>query len=119
MRVRSLSSRVLKWPDAETVDQGVRRWAQSLAAQHSDVLRIGYFGSYARGDWGVGSDVDLIIIVGSSDEPFERRAAQFAASRLPVPVDLLVYTSDEWEALSRQGAFAATVEREARWIFPS
>jgi predicted nucleotidyltransferase len=39
---------------------------------HPEVVRVGYFGSYARGDWGVGSDLDLIIIVDRSDEPFAR-----------------------------------------------
>lgn len=95
----------------------MRLWAQEIAAQHPETVRVGYFGSYARGNWGVGSDVDLIVILASSVEPFERRAAQFDATGLPVPVDLLVYTSAEWESLRQQGRFAATVEREAKWVF--
>ena len=63
MPVRLLSSSVLKWPDAQTVDKAVRRWAEDIHQNRKDVLRIGYFGSYARGDWGVGSDLDLIIIL--------------------------------------------------------
>jgi hypothetical protein len=30
MPVRSLSSSVLKWPDVQTVDLAVRRWANTL-----------------------------------------------------------------------------------------
>ena len=63
MPVRSLNSSVLKWPDAKTVDAAARRWAEKIAQDKKYVLKIGYFGSYARGDWGVGSDLDLIIIV--------------------------------------------------------
>ena len=74
MPVRLLSSPVLKWPDAQTVDKAVRRWAEDIHQNRKDVLRIGYFGSYARGDWGVGSDLDLIVIVKHSDLPFERRS---------------------------------------------
>jgi len=37
-------------------------------------LRIGYFGSYARGDWGVGSDLDLLVIVTAAEEAFEKRS---------------------------------------------
>jgi predicted nucleotidyltransferase len=45
------------------------------------VLEIGYFGSYARGDWGVGSDVDLIVIVAESELPRERRAVEFGTKK--------------------------------------
>ncbi len=99
MLVRSLSSSVLRWPDAREVDQAVRQWARRVAALHPDVLRVGYFGSYARGDWGPGSDVDLIVVVRSCDEPFERRAARLDATGLPVPADVLVYTEAEWRDL--------------------
>ena len=58
MPVRSLTSSVLRWPDSQTVDQAVRRWAEKVVRQRQHVVRIGYFGSYARGDWGVGSDTE-------------------------------------------------------------
>ena len=51
MPVRSLSSPVLKWPDQREVDQAVRRWCERAVATRPGVLRVGYFGSYARGDW--------------------------------------------------------------------
>jgi len=60
MPVRSLNSSVLVWPDRATVDRAVRAWAASIGPGRHDGQRIGYFGSYARGDWGVGSDLDLI-----------------------------------------------------------
>ena len=31
-------------------------WAAREAPRHAGLRRLGYFGSYARGDWGVGSD---------------------------------------------------------------
>lgn len=117
MPVRSLSSSVLKWPDAATVDRAVRAWAEALGRQRPDVCRIGYFGSYARGDWGVGSDLDLVIIVTHSAQPFERRAAAWDASALPVPADVLVYTLEEWQALPKQGRFYQTLIRETVWVY--
>lgn len=36
--------------------------AERVAGVRKDVLQIGYFGSYARDDWGVGRDLDLIVI---------------------------------------------------------
>lgn len=102
MPVRSSLSSVLRWPDAQTVDRAVRRWALQLSHSRSDVRRIGYFGSYARGDGGVGSDLDLIIIVATSERAFVRRAADWDTTSLPVPADLLVYTQTEWHMLEQQ-----------------
>ena len=118
MPVRLLSSSILKWPDLQTVDQAVRRWADRAVRGRRDVVRIGYFGSYARGDWGVGSDVDLLIVVAGSAEPFERRAVGWDATELPVPADVLVYTEAEWESLTASSPFHRRLIREARWLYP-
>lgn len=47
-------------------------------------IAIGYFGSYARGDWGFGSDVDLLVIVEEDPTPFIERAVRHEALSLPV-----------------------------------
>src|SRR5438132_1335261 len=110
MPVRSLNSSVLVWPDRDQVDRAVRAWAEAVARRRADVQRIGYFGSYARGDWGVGSDVDLIGVVDASDEPFERRSVRWPLEQLPVPAEILVYTPIELERLLARGdRFANTL----------
>jgi predicted nucleotidyltransferase len=82
------------------------------------VVRIGLFGSYARGDWGVGSDLDLIAVVDNSDVPLERRALSFDLLGLPVPADLLVYTVQEWDRLLAEGGrFARVVAAESVWLY--
>jgi hypothetical protein len=81
------------------------------------VRRIGYFGSYARGDWGVGSDLDVLVVVEHADEPWERRAAVWDATELPVPTDVFVYTAKEWEQRTAAPGFHATVMREVVWIY--
>ena len=85
MPVRSLSSSVMRWPDARVVDKGVRGWAQEAIRQHEGVLWLGYFGSYARGDWGPGSDLDLVVVIERSDLPFQRRPVEWDTTGLPVP----------------------------------
>lgn len=94
MPVRSLSSSVLRWPDARAVDEAVRWWAAEWAGRRKGVLRAGYFGYYARGDWRVGSDLDLLVVVDHSDLPFQRRPTEWDTTGLPVPADLPVYTRD-------------------------
>jgi uncharacterized protein len=118
MPVRSLTSSVMKWPDRDTVDRALRQWAEQLVTQEPAVRQVGYIGSYARGDWGVGSDVDIIVVVAHTTRPFERRSLSWDTAMLPVPADILVYTLDEWQALQAQDSrFARTVAREAQWVY--
>ena len=120
MPVRSLNSSVLKWPDAAAVHRAALHWAEREAPRRNGLLRLGYFGSYARGEWGVGSDLDLIAIVEHTDTPFERRALEWDLSGLPVPAELLVYTRAEWEEMRGRGArFPSVVEAEAVWLLGS
>jgi len=114
MPVRSLRSAVLRWPDRESVHSAARRWAAGVARVSDPVVRVAYFGSYATGRWGVGSDLDILILVDSSEEPFERRGLQFRTSEIPVPCQVLVYTLLEWNRMLREGCrFARSVEAES------
>jgi len=118
MPVRSLRSSVLKRPDRESVDQAVRRWAAAVAHARDDVLAIAYLGSYARGDWGVGSDLDLLVLIAGSAVPFHRRAMEFDALALPVPADVFVYAMEEWQAMRREGRrFCRAAGDEAVWVY--
>jgi len=107
MPVRSLNSSVLRWPDSKMVDRAVRAWAGAIARVRPEVLRIGYFGSYAQGDWGVGSDLDLVVIV---------RGIGWDTGSLPVPTDLLVYTKEEWKALQDKGRFSKMLSSDTVWV---
>ncbi len=118
MPVRSLNSSVFKWPDQETVVDSLRKWVQQLAQERPELLRAGFFGSYARGDWGVSSDLDVILIVRESQAPFWQRALKWDATGLPVPADVLVYTEEEWQEMAGQGErFYQTIQQEAIWVY--
>ena len=98
--------------------KAVDAWARGQAQDHPTLILLGLFGSYARGDAGVGSDLDLVAILSSSDEPFEQRALGWDTLALPLPADLLVYTTAEWDRMRAAGSrFVAVVEREAVWLF--
>ena len=117
MPVRSLHSSVMKWPDREKVSRAVADWTRQLLLKRTDVVRVGYFGSYARGDWGTGSDLDMIVVVSASDAPFGQRTLGPDVLDLPVGVDLIIYTCDEWQALAdRDGRFYRDMMKEAVWV---
>ncbi|MBM3790829.1 MAG: nucleotidyltransferase domain-containing protein [Acidobacteria bacterium] len=115
MPVRSLSSPVLKWPDAHSVRKALGDWAERIAASRPGIVRIGYFGSYARGDWGVGSDLDIVVVTtGLAESHISGREI----SRLPVPADLLSYTEIELEDMKQRGRFGGVLAEEVVWVFP-
>jgi hypothetical protein len=111
---------VLKWPDAATVDRAVRFWAEEAGKRRPGLRRLGYFGSYARGDWGVGSDLDLVAIVDQDSDPFERRLLRWDLGALPVPADILVYTEREWQHLETESSrFARMIADVTVWVYAS
>lgn len=98
----------------------MRLWAQREAERRPALLRLGYFGSYARSDWGVGSDLDLVAVVREADRPFERRGLDWDLNALPVPAELLVYTEAEWTLhMRRDERFATALKRETVWVYPA
>lgn len=119
MPVRSLSSAVLKWPDAEAVDRAVRAWAQEAAASHPAIQRVGYIGSYAKGDWGVGSDVDLVVVIDEDPGPLPRRSLDIDTRALPVPADVIVYGAAEFGRLmSGKSRMRDEIATTAVWCWP-
>ncbi|MGE0538943.1 MAG: nucleotidyltransferase domain-containing protein [Dehalococcoidia bacterium] len=108
---------MLRWPDTETVRHAAHTWAEALVEAEPAIVAVGYFGSYARGDAGVGSDLDLVVIVRESALPFERRAAAWPIESLPVPADVLVYTQVEWSRFADHSPrFAQVLREETRWL---
>ena len=116
--MRSLNSSVLKWPDRETVHRAACKWAADQGHRLLRLKRLGYFGSYARGNWGVGSDLDIVAVVSHDSEPFERRPLEWDLNDFPVPAEILVYTEEEWERLIRDGGkFAKMLAQETVWLY--
>ena len=118
MPVRSSTSSVLRWPDAAEVRKALAEWARARGKTNPDILKVGYFGSYARGTWGPGSDLDVVIVVGRSDRTFLERGVDWDLTSLPVPAESLTYTADEWRDLSDSGSrFAKTLEDQTVWVY--
>jgi predicted nucleotidyltransferase len=80
-----------------------------------DISRIGCFGSLAAGNWGVGSDIDIIIeLIESSTVPL-LRAMEWDTTSLLVPADVVVLTKEEAARLS-SARFRNVLEKETVWV---
>jgi predicted nucleotidyltransferase len=100
------------------VTEAASAWLRTLATE-GRIVAGGYFGSYARGDAGVGSDLDIVLVIPATRAGFEHRSVAFDATGLPVPADVLVYTESEIRSLlNKQHRFSETLRTEAVWEVP-
>ena len=78
-----------------------------------DPCAIYLFGSYAYGTPGPGSDIDLLVIVPDSPlNPYRRDAVAYSAlGDIPVPVDVQVYTQNEFD---QRAALRVSFERTVK-----
>ncbi len=77
------------------------------------------FGSYAKGMATARSDLDLFVLM-NTDLPMTRRAdgVRPLISRMPVRVDVLIYTPEEMEAYSGdESSIVSTVLRTGWTVF--
>ncbi len=111
-----MSSSVLRWISREEAIEAFLGWAKRVCASKEDVVGVGLFGSCARGDWGVGSDLDVIVLLKESSEPFWKRYLEFDTTDLPVPVDLLVLTLDEVEGMRGTRFYREVIEGNTIWV---
>ena len=112
MPVRSLSLSVFKWPERHEIIAAFREWAEKTSVARPELKNAGYFGSYARSEEGVGSDLDVVLLVESSSLERMMRPTRWDLGSLPVPVDVVVFTEPEWHALPLN-----RMKRETVWIY--
>ena len=125
MPVRLLTQSLLRWPEPEVVFQAVERWAEQQAQRCSSLQSVGVYGSYGRGEAGVGSDLDLLLIDAEAQGPQSSRYRQWPFETLPLGCDALVLTPLELEQLlaashgddPAKAAMARALERDCRWIW--
>lgn len=84
----------------------------------NNILRIYCFGSICSDTWGVGSDLDIVIILKKTTVPFISRACLYDTSAISVPVDVLVYTQSEIIKLSKgKSRFTDEIEKSAVLLY--
>lgn len=110
-RRKFLSSVVIKSINRNQVKQAVASFAAQVRKQHPEVERVIWFGSWVNGIPAPGSDVDLCLILSSSDKPIRDRIPDYLPLGFPVGIDLFAYTKEEFERLrnSSPGWYEAIV----------
>jgi uncharacterized protein len=83
MPAPSLNSSVFKWPERKQVEHAIRKWVAAAVEDYPEIVQIAIFGACAHGKWGVGSDLDLIMIVTHDADSFERRSLKWDLNELP------------------------------------
>jgi hypothetical protein len=128
MPVRLFTQSLLRWPEPAEVFKAVTAWAAAQSLQQPGFERLGVYGSYGRGDAGVGSDLDLVLIDRSATGTASERFRQWPFEELPLSCDALILTPPEWEQLilsCRPGsaekpgtaAMALALQRDCRWLW--
>lgn len=109
--------RVFVARDRADVLAELRAWAARLKARDAQLRRVGLFGSYATGKYGPGSDLDILMIVGSSPEKtWFLRSSGIDVSGLSVGADLFVYTEEEAREMERESAWFRHIVSEMIWL---
>ena len=113
----SLHGSVLRWPSTAEVLRAAGAWAEVQRRESPDLVAVGVFGSYGRGDAGVGSDLDLLLILKECSEPIWERLRRWDSASLPLACDLLVYSLLEWHSLPDWNPrLAAALRHDTRWL---
>jgi len=87
---------VLRAPARFTLDELAARLRGPLEA--AGAHRAIVFGSWARGEADGYSDLDLVVVLQTELPRFERaKLLTGVLDAIPIPVDLLVYTPEEFE----------------------
>src|SRR5438046_8601179 len=86
---------------ADLLEQSLTRLVD-LLKERDDVLRISLFGSYARGRRDLFTDLDVLVIMQTAEPFVERQCRLYGLLGLPVDLDLLCYTPEEFDAMKFQ-----------------
>jgi predicted nucleotidyltransferase len=77
-----------------------------------EVERVSLFGSYARGRIDLLTDLDILVIMNTDKSFIERLRMLYGLLAVPVDLDLLCYTPDEWKKMRERAFFKRILQEE-------
>lgn len=101
LRTESFGSVVVTSVDRDAVFARAAELGTSLRAEHPEVDSVSVFGSYAKGNYLPESDLDLLIVVSTTDLAplFRADPYRFHFADMPMDVNFLVVTRAEVERM--------------------
>jgi len=93
--------------------QNLENALESIIYQFSEmpeILKVVLFGSYAAGRRDLFTDLDLIVVMDTSQDFIHRTTELYRKLQTKVDLDLLVYTPDEFEDFRENGFLSHAIE---------
>jgi predicted nucleotidyltransferase len=85
------------------VEAALARLVERLSTEHPEIARVIWFGSRVRGDYAPHSDVDLCLVLSSSEVArIQDRIPVYLPDRFPCGLDIFPYTDGELDQLRRE-----------------
>src|SRR4051812_5000905 len=105
--------------DSRAIDNSLVQHVVEKIVKNFHPKRILVFGSYARGEIGPDSDLDILVEMESDKPPLERAVEVDSIFGLRNwPMDLLVYTPREFEQAENEfGSFISMIKDEAKVVY--
>ena len=88
-----------------------------LLRARPEVIRVVLFGSLAAGHVAARSDLDLAVVAHSGDDFAARYQEYYCYLRPEVPLDLFVYTPDEWQQMRTSSRLVQRIARDGRILY--
>lgn len=96
---------------ARRLEESVRELTRKLAGLPG-VRRVSLFGSYAKGRADLFTDLDVLVVMDTDESFVERLASLYRYLALPVDLDLLCYTPEEFETMRDRPFLRRVLEEE-------
>lgn len=100
---------------AARLEDGLRRLIAQLRAM-PEVRRISVFGSYARGRRDLATDLDVLVVLDTSEPMPERLARLYRQLDVGVDLDLVAWTPAEYARMCER-SFGRTITAEERILY--
>ncbi len=94
LRSKSYGSVQITWIDEEALWDYLHRLMERYRSR-PEVRAVVLFGSLVSGEFAVGSDVDLLLVLDESPQPFPDRIPKYLPEDAPIDVQVFPYTVEE------------------------
>lgn len=89
-----------------------RKYLELQKILHPELIGAYLFGSFVKGTYAPGSDIDILLVLEKSDRKMRDRIPQFLPGRFPVGMDIFPYTKDELDEALKNNTFIQSILQE-------